>query len=254
MLWYHDRAFIAHDGGKLDVVPREPVATSGRARRLHAGRRAGVRPRSPSDPELAGRVHDDRAHVAICTNGTRVLGLGDIGAARVDAGDGGQGDLLRAVRRHQPRARSSSTPTTSTSSSTRSCGSRRRSAASTSRTSRAPECFEIERRLIEALPQPVMHDDVHGTAVVTLARRSRPAVRSATASRGREVGQIGLGAAGFGIATLIARGGRGARARVRPDRGGARAGRARHGIEPALAGGGHARRPTSSSRRPGAPA
>ena len=33
----------------------------------------------------------------------------------------------------------------------------------------APECFEIERRLIEALPQPVMHDDVHGTAVVTMA-------------------------------------------------------------------------------------
>ena len=33
----------------------------------------------------------------------------------------------------------------------------------------APECFEIEARLIEALPQPVMHDDVHGTAVVTLA-------------------------------------------------------------------------------------
>ena len=33
----------------------------------------------------------------------------------------------------------------------------------------APECFEIERRLIERLPQPVMHDDVHGTAVVSLA-------------------------------------------------------------------------------------
>src|SRR3712207_7540927 len=33
----------------------------------------------------------------------------------------------------------------------------------------APECFEIEARLIEALDKPVMHDDVHGTAVVTLA-------------------------------------------------------------------------------------
>jgi malate dehydrogenase (oxaloacetate-decarboxylating) len=67
----------------------------------------------------------------------------------------------------------------------------------------APECFEIERRLIERLPQPVMHDDVHGTAVVTLA-----AAIAACRQAGRQldravVGQIGLGAAGYGIASLI---------------------------------------------------
>jgi malate dehydrogenase (oxaloacetate-decarboxylating) len=67
----------------------------------------------------------------------------------------------------------------------------------------APECFEIERRLIEALDQPVMHDDVHGTAVVTLA-----AAMAACRNAGRRledavVGQIGLGAAGYGIAALM---------------------------------------------------
>ena len=68
----------------------------------------------------------------------------------------------------------------------------------------APECFEIERRLIMALLQPVMHDDVHGTAVVGVAAAivacrhagHRPAQRAT-------VGQLGLGAAGFGIASLM---------------------------------------------------
>ena len=62
---------------------------------------------------------------------------------------------------------------------------------------RAPDCFEIESRLIDELDIPVMHDDVHGTAVATLAavlvacdqvgiraRRSRPSARSASAPPG----------------------------------------------------------------------
>jgi malate dehydrogenase (oxaloacetate-decarboxylating) len=72
---------------------------------------------------------------------------------------------------------------------------------------RVPDCFDIEARLIEALDIPVMHDDVHGTAVATLA-----AERVACRQVGLEfahatVGQIGLGAAGFGIAALAAEAG-----------------------------------------------
>jgi malate dehydrogenase (oxaloacetate-decarboxylating) len=67
----------------------------------------------------------------------------------------------------------------------------------------APECFEIERRLIEALPQPVMHDDVHGTAVVTMAAAIAACRQVDIRLDEAVVGQIGLGAAGFGIATLI---------------------------------------------------
>jgi malate dehydrogenase (oxaloacetate-decarboxylating) len=72
---------------------------------------------------------------------------------------------------------------------------------------RVPDCFEIESRLIEALDVPVMHDDVHGTAVATLA-----AVLAACNQVGIElersiVGQIGLGAAGLGITTLMAQAG-----------------------------------------------
>ena len=67
----------------------------------------------------------------------------------------------------------------------------------------APECFEIERRLIEALPQPVMHDDVHGTAVVTMAALIAACRQVDMRLDDAVVGQIGLGAAGFGIAALI---------------------------------------------------
>src|SRR5206468_8182820 len=62
----------------------------------------------------------------------------------------------------------------------------------------APECFEIERRLIEALPQPVMHDDVHGTAVVSVAAVMVACRHAGIELRSATVGQLGLGAAGFG--------------------------------------------------------
>jgi malate dehydrogenase (oxaloacetate-decarboxylating) len=68
----------------------------------------------------------------------------------------------------------------------------------------APECFEIERRLIEILPKPVMHDDVHGTAVVTLAAAIVACRHAGLTLQEEVVGQIGLGAAGYGIAALMA--------------------------------------------------
>src|SRR5690606_11852039 len=66
-----------------------------------------------------------------------------------------------------------------------------------------PACFEIEAELKQRLAKPVLHDDQHGTAVVALA-----ALLSATRRVGRElhacvVGQVGLGAAGIGIARLL---------------------------------------------------
>ena len=67
----------------------------------------------------------------------------------------------------------------------------------------APDCFEIERRLIDALPQPVMHDDVHGTAVVTFSAAIAACRQVGMRLDEAVVGQIGLGAAGFGIASLI---------------------------------------------------
>src|SRR5438067_259872 len=58
----------------------------------------------------------------------------------------------------------------------------------------APDCFEIERQLLARLDKPVMHDDVHGTAVVTLAAVLVASHRAGLAFDEAVVGQIGLGA------------------------------------------------------------
>lgn len=67
----------------------------------------------------------------------------------------------------------------------------------------APECFEIERRLVEELPIPVMHDDQHGTAVVVLAALLNAMADDPRELRSLRVGVLGLGAAGTGIAQLL---------------------------------------------------
>ena len=67
----------------------------------------------------------------------------------------------------------------------------------------APECFEIERQLAAALPMPVMHDDQHGTAVVVLAALLNATRLTGIALDDMVVGVVGLGAAGIGISRLL---------------------------------------------------
>ena len=113
-----------------------------------------------------------------------------------------------------------------------------------------PECFEIEARLIEALDVPVMHDDVHGTAVATLAATLAACNLTGIELSASSVGQIGLGAAGLGIASLMVDAG--ARRVVASDPNEESWDRARErGIEIGDARRG-ARAARSSSRRPGA--
>src|SRR5947199_255576 len=66
-----------------------------------------------------------------------------------------------------------------------------------------PGGFGIERQLLGGLPQPVMHDDVHGTAVVTFSAAIAACRQVGKRLDEAVVGQVGLGAAGYGIATLI---------------------------------------------------
>jgi malate dehydrogenase (oxaloacetate-decarboxylating) len=67
---------------------------------------------------------------------------------------------------------------------------------------RVPECFEIEGRLAEALDVPVMHGDVHAAAVAAVAAIMNVCVQLGRPIDRQTIGQIGLGAAGFGIACL----------------------------------------------------
>jgi malate dehydrogenase (oxaloacetate-decarboxylating) len=206
VLWYRDRALIRHDGGKLRIDPSIEVRTVQDMRDAYTPGVARVCLAIRDDPSLAHRYTMIGRSVAICTNGTRVLGLGDIGPVAsmpvmegkavfyqqfaglsampilVDTRD--VDEFVETVTRIAPGFGAIHLEDIS-----------------------APECFEIERRLIEALPQPVMHDDVHGTAVVTVAAAIVACRHAGVMLPERTVGQIGLGAAGFGIASLMKDGG-----------------------------------------------
>ena len=202
VLWAQDRALLRHEGGKLVVASTEPVRTVQDMRDVYTPGVARASMAISEDPSLAGRLTMIGRSVAICTNGTRVLGLGDIGpVASMPVMEG------KAVFYHQ-LANVSAMPILIDTKDvdefvrTVECIASGFGGIHLEDIS-APECFEIERRLIESLPQPVMHDDVHGTAVVTLAAAIVACRHAGLSLEDEVVGQIGLGAAGFGIASLM---------------------------------------------------
>ena len=202
VLWFRDRALLKHDGGKLVVKATQPVRTVQDMRDVYTPGVARASMAIAEDPSLARQLTMIGRSVAICTNGTRVLGLGDIGpVASMPVMEG------KAVF-YQQLAHVSAMPilidtkdvdefVETVKRIARGFGGIHLEDIS------APECFEIEARLIEALPQPVMHDDVHGTAVVTLAAAIVACHNAGLTLEDETVGQIGLGAAGFGIASLM---------------------------------------------------
>ena len=202
VLWFRDRALLKHEGGKLSIEVMNPVRTVQDMRDVYTPGVARACEAIAEDPILAGELTMIGRSVAICTNGTRVLGLGDIGPVAampvmegkavfyrqladvsampilIDTKD--VDEVVETVVRIAPTFGGIHLEDIS-----------------------APECFEIESRLIEALPQPVMHDDVHGTAVVALAATMVACKRAGLNLEDAVVGQIGLGASGFGIASLM---------------------------------------------------
>jgi malate dehydrogenase (oxaloacetate-decarboxylating) len=206
VLWHQDRALIRHEGGKLRVDAIHQVHTVQEMRDVYTPGVARVCVAIKANPALASRYTMISRSVAICTNGTRVLGLGNIGPVAsmpvmegkavfyrqfagisampilIDTGD--VDEFVRTVIRIAPTFGGIHLEDIS-----------------------APECFEIERELIAALPQPVMHDDVHGTAVVSVAAAIVACRHAGIELSAATVGQLGLGAAGFGIASLMVDGG-----------------------------------------------
>ena len=206
VLWHQDRALLRHMDGKMKIVARSPVRTVQEMRDVYTPGVARVCTAIAAKPELAAQYTMISRTVAICTNGTRVLGLGNIGpVASMPVMEG------KAVFYDQFAGISAmpiliDTPDVDTFVDTvvriaPTFGGIHLEDIS------APECFEIERRLIERLPQPVLHDDVHGTAVVSLAAVAVACRYAGVELRAATVGQLGLGAAGYGIAALMVDGG-----------------------------------------------
>jgi malate dehydrogenase (oxaloacetate-decarboxylating) len=206
VLFHQDRALIRHEGGKLRIDPIEQVQTLQQMRDVYTPGVARVCEAIARDPGLARRYTMIPRSVAICTNGTRVLGLGNIGpVASMPVMEG------KSVFYNQ-FAGISAMPILIAAEDTDTFVDTVIRIAPTFggihlEDISAPECFEIEARLIEALPQPVMHDDVHGTAVVCVAAAIVGCRQAGVELTSATVGQLGLGAAGLGIASLMVQSG-----------------------------------------------
>jgi len=200
--WHMDRALLRHEGGKLTVEPRAPVRTVQDMRDVYTPGVARVCLAIAADPTLAARFTMLGTSVAICTNGSRVLGLGNIGpVASLPVMEG------KAIF-YKQFAGLDAMPILLT---TRDVDTFVDTVVQIAPSFggihlediEAPACFEIERRLGDALEKPVMHDDVHGTGVVALAATITACRNAGVELANATVGQLGLGAAGFGIAALM---------------------------------------------------
>jgi malate dehydrogenase (oxaloacetate-decarboxylating) len=197
-----DRTFLLHVGGKIEQRNKHPLKTRDDLSMAYTPGVARVCEAIASEPDKAFQYTIKRNTVAVVTDGTAVLGLGDIGPqaalpvmegkamlfkefAGVDAfpiclDTKDTDEIVETVTRLAPGFGGINLEDIS-----------------------APRCFEIERRLDEALPIPVFHDDQHGTAIVVLA-----AVMNACKLTGRRLADLrvlvtGLGAAGIAVTKIL---------------------------------------------------
>ncbi len=197
-----DEVLRRHLGGKIGVKSRYPLETIADLRKIYTPGVASVCRLIEADPEKAYEYTSIANTVAIVTNGTAILGLGAIGpvagmpvmegkAVLLERLVGVNGvPILLDVREVDGfvEAVKAIAPTF---------------AAINLEDVAAPDCFEIERRLDEALDIPVMHDDQHGTAVVVLASLLNACRLAKISLLDQTVGIIGLGAAGTGTSRLL---------------------------------------------------
>jgi malate dehydrogenase (oxaloacetate-decarboxylating) len=197
-----DRVFDRHRGGKIRTESVIPITTQQILRDIYTPGVARVCLAIQRDPALAWEYTGLGNSVAVVTNGTAVLGLGNIGAlAGLPVMEGKAALFSTLVGIH-------AVPILIEETEPERCVDRIASIATGFGAIQledfaAPACFEIEAGLQARLARPVLHDDQHGTAVVVLA-----AALNALRRAGREladcvVGQVGLGAAGIGIVRLL---------------------------------------------------
>lgn len=163
-----DRTFSVHEGGKIEVRSKSPVRDRNDLSKVYTPGVARICMDIHDNPEHAYRYTIKGNSVAIVTDGTAVLGLGDIGPEAAMPVMEGKAMIFKefagidafpiALKTKDPEeiiatVRNISTP----------FGGINLEDIS------APRCFEVERRLREICDIPVFHDDQHGTAVVVLA-------------------------------------------------------------------------------------
>jgi len=201
-----DRTFLLHLGGKIEIQSKVPLKTRDDLSRAYTPGVARICQAIADDPSNARRLTIKRNTVAVVTDGSAVLGLGNIGPAAalpvmegkaalfkrfadvdawpvcIDSQD--VDEIVRTVQLIAPVYGGINLEDIS-----------------------APRCFEIERRLRDLLDIPVFHDDQHGTAIVVSAalRNSLKLVKKNLSDV--KIIMSGAGAAGTAIARLLVKSG-----------------------------------------------
>jgi len=197
-----DSTFLAHIGGKIHVEPKIPVKTRQDLSIVYTPGVARVSMAIAADPAKAYALTIKRNSVAVVTDGTAVLGLGDIGPAaaapvmegkcmlfkqfaNIDAfpiclATKDVDEIVETVVRIAPIFGGINLEDIS-----------------------APRCFEVEQRLMQRLDIPVMHDDQHGTAIVILAGLINAARVVGKTLEGMRVVVVGSGAAGTATIKML---------------------------------------------------
>jgi malate dehydrogenase (oxaloacetate-decarboxylating) len=197
-----DRTFLMHLGGKIEIALKAPLKTRDDLSMAYTPGVARVSAAIAADPDKVWNLTIKQHTVAVVSDGTAVLGLGDIGpegALPVMEGKamlfkefGGvdafpiclatkdPDEIVAAVRAIAPVFGGINLEDIS-----------------------APRCFEIEARLRRELDIPVFHDDQHGTAIVTLA-----ALKNAAEVVGKQLEDLrvvvtGVGAAGVAVTKML---------------------------------------------------
>ena len=201
-----DRTFLLHLGGKLEVQSKVPLKTRDDLSRAYTPGVARICQAIVEDPSDVRRLTMKRNTVAVVTDGSAVLGLGNIGpAAALPVMEGKAAlfkrfadvdawpvcldtqdvdEIVRTVQLIAPVYGGINLEDIS-----------------------APRCFEIEARLRDLLDIPVFHDDQHGTAIVVLAALTNSLKLVNKDLSSIKIVMSGAGAAGTAISRLLAKSG-----------------------------------------------
>ncbi len=197
-----DRTFLLHLGGKIEIASKVPLKTRDDLSRAYTPGVARISQAIAKDPSDLRRLTIKRNTVAVVTDGSAVLGLGNIGPgaalpvmegkaalfkrfADVDAwpvclDTQDVDEIVRTVQIIAPVYGGINLEDIS-----------------------APRCFEIEARLRELLDIPVFHDDQHGTAIVVLAALTNALKLVKKDLKSTKIVLSGVGAAGTAVARLL---------------------------------------------------
>ncbi|NJP68240.1 NAD-dependent malic enzyme [Streptomyces spiramenti] len=197
-----DRTFLMHLGGKIEMSSKHPIRNRDDLSMVYTPGVARVCTQIAANPEDARRLTIKRNSVAVVTDGSAVLGLGNIGPQAALPVMEGKAALFKRFAGIDAWPICLDTQDTDTIVEVVKAIAPGFAGINLEDIS-APRCFEIEARLREALDIPVFHDDQHGTAIVVLA-----ALHNALRVVEKDLGDVrvvmsGAGAAGTAILRLL---------------------------------------------------